>query len=64
MIRPKQMTAKKSEVIAFFGGVSKTASAFDITKGAVSQWPELIPEVRARQLEEITNGEMKPFPIE
>lgn len=58
---PKKLTANKSDVIAYFGGVVATAKAYGITKGAVSQWPELIPENRARQLPEITGNELLPF---
>ena len=58
------MTARKSDVIGFFGGTIKTAQAFGISKGAVSQWPDLIPENRARQLAEVTGGKLTPFPVE
>ena len=58
------MTARKSDVIGFFGGTIKTAQAFGISKGAVSQWPDLIPENRARQLTEVTGGKLNPFPVE
>ena len=61
---PRKMTAKKSDVIGFFGGTIKTALAFGIFKGAVSQWPDLIPENRARQLTEVTGGKLNPFPVE
>ena len=53
---PRKMTARKSDVIGFFGGTIKTAMAFGISKGAVSQWPDLIPENRARQLTEVMAG--------
>lgn len=64
MSPPRKMTAKKSDVIGFFGGTIKTAQAFGISKGAVSQWPDLIPENRARQLTEVTGGKLNPFPVE
>ena len=64
MLPPRKMTARKNEVIAYFGGTTKTANAFGISKGAVSQWPEFIPEKRARQLDEITEGKVKAFALE
>ena len=64
MLKPKKMTARKADVIAFFGGTNKTARAFGISKGAVSQWPDTIPEKRARQLPEMTSNQLLPFPVE
>ena len=64
MSPPRKMTARKSDVIGFFGGTIKTALAFGISKGAVSQWPDLIPENRARQLTEVTGGKLNQFPVE
>jgi len=59
-----RMTAKKKDVIAHFGGITQTAAAYGVTKGAVSQWPELIPEKRALQLPAITNNTLLPVPLE
>lgn len=53
---------KKAEVIEYFGGVVKTAKALGITKGAVSQWGEQIPMLRAYQIERITSGRLKVQP--
>ncbi|UXE39597.1 Cro/CI family transcriptional regulator [Raoultella ornithinolytica] len=50
---------RKSEVVDFFGGVCKTASALGIKHPSVSEWPEIIPEGRAYQIEKITNGRLK-----
>lgn len=50
---------RKSEVINYFGGVCKTATALGIKHPSVSEWPEIIPEVRAYQVEKITNGLLK-----
>lgn len=50
---------KKQEVIDHFGSVSDVAKALGIKHPAVCRWPELIPELRARQLDEITNGGLK-----
>ena len=58
--KPLHYTARKDDVFAFFGGANATARAFGVSSGAVAQWGELIPEFRARQLEEITDGKLKP----
>lgn len=50
---------KKQEVIDHFGGVSDVAKALGIKHPAVCRWPDLIPELRARQLDEITNSALK-----
>ncbi|ENJ9082813.1 Cro/Cl family transcriptional regulator [Escherichia coli] len=50
---------RKSDVINYFGGVCKTAEALGIKHPSVSEWPEIIPEGRAYQLEKITNGKLK-----
>ncbi|GAA4493588.1 Cro/CI family transcriptional regulator [Pseudaeromonas paramecii] len=58
--KPKKYLAKKDEVFRFFGGANATARAFGISTGATAQWGEFIPEIRARQLEEISGGQLKP----
>lgn len=50
---------KKSEVISYFGSVSKTAEALGINKAAVSVWKEQIPQGRAYQIEVLTDGALK-----
>ena len=47
---------KKKTVIEHFGGVLATAKALGITSQSVSQWSEEIPELRAFQIERLTNG--------
>ncbi|MGU0015537.1 Cro/CI family transcriptional regulator [Escherichia coli] len=49
---------RKSDVINYFGGVSKPPKP-GIKHPSVSEWPEIIPEGRAYQLEKITNGKLK-----
>jgi hypothetical protein len=39
---------------------SLTAKALGITPGAISQWGEIIPELQARRIAEITRGDL-PF---
>lgn len=50
---------KKQDVIRHFGTATKTARALRISQAAVSKWPKLIPELKARQLDEITNGKLR-----
>lgn len=47
---------RKSDVINYFGGVCKTAEALGIKHPSVSEWPEIIPEGRAYQLEKLLTG--------
>ena len=52
----------KSDVIRHFGGQGATARALGITKGAVWQWPEIIPRGSAYQVEVITGGALRVDP--
>lgn len=60
----------KTEVLRFFKardkrkhvndeGVTATAEFLGVTKGAVSQWPDIIPELSARKLHEKTRGALR-----
>lgn len=49
---------KKVTAINYFGSAAKLAKALGISKSAVSLWGDQIPELRAYQLERITNGEL------
>ncbi|ECB1914786.1 hypothetical protein FNH36_09600 [Salmonella enterica subsp. diarizonae] len=49
----------KSKVTQYFGGVSKTAKALEISHSSVCQWSEIIPKCAALELEKITNGALK-----
>jgi DNA-binding transcriptional regulator YdaS (Cro superfamily) len=53
---------KKSDVVAYFGSQRKVANRLGISHVAVSRWDEEIPELRARQLEELTGGKLKREP--
>lgn len=55
------MPLKKSDVIAHFETVTAVAEALGISIQAVSKWPEDVPELRALQLERITDGELKAY---
>lgn len=49
----------KADAVQHFGGVIKLADALGLTKGAVSQWGDTVPLLRAYQIERITNGALK-----
>lgn len=49
----------KKDVIEYFGSQQKIADAIGYTKGAISQWPERVPEKAASRLSVITGGELK-----
>lgn len=44
---------KKSKAIELAGGKARLARLLKVTKAAVSQWGEEIPELRALQLEKM-----------
>ena len=50
---------KKADAIQHFGNRRKVAQALNISDAAITAWGEQIPELRARQLEEITQGALK-----
>ncbi len=54
---------KKDDVIAHFGGNQvTTAKALGITKSAVSQWGDIIPEGMAYKIQVITAGILRVDP--
>ncbi|MBU6956071.1 Cro/CI family transcriptional regulator [Hahella sp. HN01] len=50
---------KKTEAVQFFGSQQALADVLKLHKSAISQWGEIIPELRALQLENITGGKLK-----
>ena len=50
---------RKNDVIAYFGTITKAATALGLTKSAISQWPEQIPQRRAYEIEKLTKGKLK-----
>lgn len=50
---------KKIDVLAYFGGVKKTADVLGIWPQAVYQWNDDIPELIAYKIEVITKGALK-----
>ena len=53
---------RKSDVLKFFKNGSKTARALGITKSAVSQWGEEIPEAMAYRAQTASRGKLKVDP--
>lgn len=49
----------KSEVIKKLGGPGALAKKLGISQPAVSKWPELIPELRARQISELEDCDIE-----
>jgi len=47
---------QKSQVKAHFGTLDAIGAAVGCTKSAVSQWPELVPELWAYKIHVITAG--------
>lgn len=50
---------KKQIAVDHFKGKSKLAKALGISPASVSQWPDDVPELRAYQIERLTNGKLK-----
>lgn len=55
---------KTQDAVAFFGTKIALANAFTppLTKGAVSNWGDVIPRGRAFELQNMTNGKLKVDP--
>ena len=49
----------KQDAIAYFGGIPHLAKALGIGRHAIYQWPDTVPELRARQLAELTEDKLK-----
>lgn len=50
---------KKIDVIAYFGSQEKTAQALGLNQASISKWPEEVPQLRAFEIERISNGALK-----
>ena len=55
---------QKSDVIAHFGSMAATGRALGLTRGAISNWPELVPRGSAYQVEVVTGGKLKVDPAD
>lgn len=49
---------KKAAVVKFFGSQIAVAKALNITKSAVSQWPEIVPLKSALRVQSLTAGQL------
>lgn len=52
----------KEKAINFFGGESVIAIAAGITRQAVNQWGDVVPETSAPKLEKASKGKLKYDP--
>ncbi|WP_025154975.1 Cro/CI family transcriptional regulator [Morganella morganii] len=52
----------KNQVLAYFGGTTKTALILGISHSAVCQWVSIVPEKQALKIERLTNGKLKYNP--
>ncbi|MEL4429846.1 Cro/CI family transcriptional regulator [Shewanella mangrovisoli] len=50
---------KTKDAISHFGNKSKLAKALNISKSAIAQWGSDVPELRAFQIERLTDGALK-----
>jgi hypothetical protein len=53
---------EKQKVIDHYGSQSKVAQAMKVSRQAVAQWDEIIPEASAMKLHLITNGKLEYDP--
>lgn len=54
---------RKADVVSYFGGKQRdVVRALGISKGAVSQWGELVPKCVALELQFLTEGKLKYDP--
>jgi DNA-binding transcriptional regulator YdaS (Cro superfamily) len=52
----------KSAVISHFGSAAAVARALGLTRGAVWQWPEIVPRSSAYHIEVVTGGQLRVDP--
>ena len=53
----------KSTALQHFGGsVTILARAINVTRAAIYQWPDVVPEGSAYKLQAVTGGELKVDP--
>ena len=53
----------KRDVKDHFGTYAAAADVLGITKSAISQWPETVPELWAYKIQAITRGRLKINPL-
>ncbi|MCS6114488.1 Cro/CI family transcriptional regulator [Shewanella baltica] len=49
---------KTKDAISHFGNKLKLAKALNVSKSAISQWGDDVPELRAFQIERLTDGQL------
>lgn len=50
---------KTADAIAHFGGITPLAKALGVKTQAISQWKEAVPELRAYQIESLTERALR-----
>lgn len=50
---------KKATAIKHFKTAVRVAKVLGITESAVSHWPDIVPELSARRLQDLTAGRLK-----
>jgi len=53
---------KRDDLFKHFGGAIATAKAFGVTKSAVYQWGEIVPELVAYKAQVLTAGLLRVDP--
>jgi DNA-binding transcriptional regulator YdaS (Cro superfamily) len=53
----------KDEAVKYYGSQTKLAQALNINPASVSQWGDDVPELRAYQIERLTRGALKVYPM-
>lgn len=53
---------KKTDAVEHFGNQTKLAKALAISPSSVSQWGDDVPELRAFQIERLTDGKLTVVP--
>jgi DNA-binding transcriptional regulator YdaS (Cro superfamily) len=54
---------KTQTAIDYFGSKIRIAQALDLSAAAITKWGDVVPELRALQLERITQGELVAYEI-
>ncbi len=55
---------RKSDAISHFGSAANLARALDISRAAVTKWPDLIPEGSAYKIESVSGGALRVDPAD
>ncbi len=55
---------RKADLLAHFGGTLATAKALNITRSAVAQWRDIVPERIAWRVQFMTGGVLQANPAD